>query len=308
MHDAAPHEVLVRRLAGILIKLNSGEALNPSDLADEYAVNLRTIQRDLNDRLSALPLEKVKGKYRLSASALGKYSTRDIEQFAVMAGVRDLFPSFDTDFMRSALSASQSGAWLVKGMALEDLSGRSHEFTSLEGAINGCREVSFRYAKNGNATVFDAVQPHQLVNHNGIWYLAASHDGKIKTFSVSRIDGLLVTEALFVRDSGTREKLQEAKGIWISDGPKSAATLTVSANAAPFFKRRALLPHQEIAQENSDGSLLVKCQFSHPLEVIPVIKYWMPHVGVSSPPSLLEAVRRDAQLFLESTHMDCTSL
>ncbi|MBH9553965.1 helix-turn-helix transcriptional regulator [Inhella gelatinilytica] len=300
MQEAASHEVLVRRLAGILIKLNSGEALSPSDLANEFGVNLRTIQRDLNDRLAALPIEKVNGKYRLNAAALGKFGAKDIEQFAVMAGVRDLFPSFDTDFMRSALSASQSGAWLVKGMTLEDLGGKSHEFRALEGAINACRLISFRYTKGVKSTVFDAVQPHQLVNHNGIWYLAASHGDKVKTFSVGRLEGLLVGSETFVRESGTREKLQAAQGIWIGDGPKTEATLTISASAAPFFTRRPLLPHQEITQENSDGSLLVKCQYSHPLEVIPVIKYWMPHVGISAPASLLEAVRRDVQAFLSS--------
>lgn len=34
------------RLAQILVKLNQGEKLDPTDLAKEFGVNLRTIQRD----------------------------------------------------------------------------------------------------------------------------------------------------------------------------------------------------------------------------------------------------------------------
>jgi predicted DNA-binding transcriptional regulator YafY len=192
-------------------------------------------------------------------------------------------------------------------MSLEDLSGRSHEFRSLEAAINACWEISFRYVKGDKSTVFDKVQPHQLVNHNGIWYLAASHDGKVKTFSVGRMGGLLVTDKAFTRKSGTRERLQEAKGIWIGNGPSTDAILTISSSAAPFFTRRQLLPHQEITQEKSDGSLLIKCRYNHPLEIVPVIKYWIPHVRVNSPTKLLEAVRRDVQLFLESLHDNCDS-
>lgn len=43
----ASHDTLVIRLAQILVKLNQGEKLDPAALADEFCVNLRTIQRDL---------------------------------------------------------------------------------------------------------------------------------------------------------------------------------------------------------------------------------------------------------------------
>lgn len=39
-------------------KLNQGELLDPQALADEFGVNLRTIQRDLNVRFACLQLIK----------------------------------------------------------------------------------------------------------------------------------------------------------------------------------------------------------------------------------------------------------
>lgn len=42
------HDTLVYRLSQVLTKLNQGESLDPQALADEFGVNLRTIQRDLN--------------------------------------------------------------------------------------------------------------------------------------------------------------------------------------------------------------------------------------------------------------------
>lgn len=52
------HDTLVYRLSEMLIKLNQGEKLIPSNLADEFGVNIRTIQRDLNVRFAYLPLKK----------------------------------------------------------------------------------------------------------------------------------------------------------------------------------------------------------------------------------------------------------
>ncbi len=44
------HDKLSTRLTQILQKLNSGESLSLDDLANEFNVSLRTIQRDINER------------------------------------------------------------------------------------------------------------------------------------------------------------------------------------------------------------------------------------------------------------------
>ena len=62
------------RLAQMLVKLNQGERLDPQALAEEFGVNLRTIQRDLNERFAYLPLEKIDGRYHLDPAFLGKLS------------------------------------------------------------------------------------------------------------------------------------------------------------------------------------------------------------------------------------------
>lgn len=71
----ANHDTLVRRLALILVKLNQGERLDPRQLALEFDVNLRTVQRDINERFSYLPLEKDQGKYYLNP-AFGQAHTQ----------------------------------------------------------------------------------------------------------------------------------------------------------------------------------------------------------------------------------------
>ena len=134
---SASHDTLVYRLAGILIKLNQGESLDPTALANEFGVNLRTIQRDLNVRFAYLPILKNGGRYRLDPLFLGKFNARDIERFASLAGVRGLFPSFSDEFLRDIFDSQVQSALLVKGHHYEDLSGREPLFQQLKSHQQG---------------------------------------------------------------------------------------------------------------------------------------------------------------------------
>ena len=46
---SAPTDTIAFRLTEILRRLNEGKKLDPHALVTEFGVNLRTIQRDLND-------------------------------------------------------------------------------------------------------------------------------------------------------------------------------------------------------------------------------------------------------------------
>jgi hypothetical protein len=52
------HDALVHRLSLMLLKLSQGDALEPRTLAEEFGVNLRTIQRNFNSQFSYLPLQE----------------------------------------------------------------------------------------------------------------------------------------------------------------------------------------------------------------------------------------------------------
>ena len=151
------HDTLVRRLALILIKLNQGEKLNPALLADEFSVNLRTIQRDLNERFAYLPIEKTDGLYQLNPVFLGKLSTRDVAQFAGLAGVRGLFPSLSDDFLRDIFDSRIQSALLVKGHDYEDLRGKEQTFRQLERAIVAHLRISFHFEKDGSSKPYGEI-------------------------------------------------------------------------------------------------------------------------------------------------------
>jgi len=89
------HDTIATRLSIILNKFNSGEKFSVDDLVDEFGVTRRTVQRDLNDRLSYLPIKKSGKYYSLEEYYLGKLNFDDIKNFAILSGIKELYPTLN---------------------------------------------------------------------------------------------------------------------------------------------------------------------------------------------------------------------
>ena len=276
------HDPLVRRLASMLFQLNQGDSLEPRMLAEAFGVSLRTVQRDLNVRFGHLPLQKAEGRYRMEPAFLGKLNGRDIEHFAAMVGVRGLFPSFSDATVRDLFDARLEPARLVKGHHYENLTGSEATFNQLQGAIVGENKVSFRYPGGSNSRARSGVEPYKLVNHHGIWYLAARDAGKFKTFSLTRIEAMFVCEETFVPDPAVEELLATGDGLW-KGGEPVEFILEVSPEVRGYFERRAVLVNQRIVRRLESGGLIVSSTVGHLNEVMPRVRYWIPHIRIVSP-------------------------
>lgn len=291
------HDTLVYRLAQILVKLNQGEKLNPSTLADDFGVNLRTIQRDLNERFAYLPLQKTDGRYHLDPTFLGKLSTKDVERFAGLAGVRGLFPSLNDEFLRDIFDTRVQGALLVKGHNYENLAGKEQQFRELEKAIVAKRQVAFDYQKSEGLKHYVEVSPYKLVNHKGIWYLAAMDGEKLKSFSFTKISGLKVLESIYQWSKEIDTRLADEDGIWLSED-RQEVVLKINREVAGYFKRRKLIANQVIEKELADGGLLISAKVCHPNQVLPIIRYWLPHIRIISPESWQQKLEQGLAYYL----------
>jgi predicted DNA-binding transcriptional regulator YafY len=279
---SSSHDTIVYRLAQILIKLNHGEKLDPLRLADEFGVNLRTIQRDLNERFAYLPLQKNDGRYHLDPVFLGKLSSRDIQRFATLSGLKGLFPSLGEDFLRDIFDTRTQEALLIKGHNFEDMTGKELLFRGIEEAIIAHKCVSFVYQKSGETTNYESLSPYKLLNLKGIWYLAATDCGKLKTFSLAKIDRLRVMDSKFLWSEEITARLAAEEGIWFTE-QQHDVLIEVSAEVASYFRRRKLIANQVIEKETPDGRLLISSKVGHPNQVLPIIRYWIPHIRIIRP-------------------------
>lgn len=287
------------RLVQILKKLNQGEKLDPKALAEEFDVNLRAIQRDLNERFAFLGLVKTDGRYHMSLTNLGKLNLRDVERFAGLAGVKGLFPSLNDDFLRELFNSQLQSALLVKGPSYEYLGGKEVFFHQLEDAILERRHVAYTYEKAEGIKTYTKVEPQKLVNHDGIWYLAALDGGKLKAFTLVKIDRLQILDSTFTHDPAVHKTLTEDDGIWLNM-KKLEVVLKIAEPAAGYFRRRKLVAQQVIEKELEDGGLIVSAKVAHANQILPVVRQWIPCIRIISPEGLQGDMEREIHGYLSS--------
>lgn len=290
------HDLLARRLAAILTKFNIGERLTVNQLAEEFNVHRRTILRDLEERFAYLPLEKIDGEYALSPAYLGKLSFRDIERFAQLAGVAGLFPALNSEFFKELFDSRLNDTLEVHAPSYEDLCSRQREFNLLRSAISQKRMVAFTYHKSdGEKSV--QVCPYRLINNAGIWYLAATDAGQPKSYTFTKISHLSLLDEYFDADPSIDALLNAEDSIWLNE-KKTEVVLTISPPAAQYFRRRKLISHQVIEKELEDGGVIVSGKFAHPNQILPIVRYWLPHVRIVSPTAWQDELNEGMQGYL----------
>jgi predicted DNA-binding transcriptional regulator YafY len=287
------HDKTAFRLASILIKLNEGEHPSVDELAVEYGVHKRTIQRDINERLSYLPIQKENGHISLDPSYLGKLSNDELRSFAALSGVKSLFPTLENTFLRRIFDDTVRSAYLVKGHSYENISGKEETFKRIEEAIIDHKKMTFWY-KSTQRTV----EPYHLINQKGIWYLAAVEE-KLKSFSVMKMFDPIITGEPFTLDSTITESIEQSETQWIGTQTKEAV-FQIDSEAATYFRRRNLIPNQKIEKELEDGGVIVSGRFTDDKQALNIVGYWLPHIRVLSPESLNKQFHKQIQKYLHT--------
>ena len=286
-------DTIAYRLSAILRRLNAGETLVIKRLADEFGVTERTIRRDLNERFSFLNLEKKSNRYSLPPYKLGTYSQRDVQRIASLAGLQGMSPALSGEFLGDLLDDSLRGSLLVHGTKAEDISDKEPDIAKLRAAIQDRLVVEFEYSKPDDTSKILKVNPYKLVLNEGVWYLQATDQGKVKSYAVSRIDRLLVSMDAFTPDTEVVDYLQKEDTVWLNQ-EKTEVLLKVLPPAASYFQRRQLIGSQKIEMTFKDGEILVSGLIAHQNQILPIVRYWIPYVRVVRPDGLQAEL--DAQL------------
>jgi len=287
------HDTIAIRLYQILNIFNSGNSFTVDELVEEFGVSKRTIQRDLNERFSFLPIQKIDGRYSLESYFLGKLNFKDMKHFAALSGVKELYPELDDDFIRDILNEKVGKAFLVNGHKHENIRHKTDEFDALSLAVLQHKEVHFSYLDKQRV-----VKPYKLVNTDGVWYLLADEDGTLKTYSLSKLQKLDITEDIFKPSTSFLDTIKSNNSKWFSD-ESIEVVLEIDVNIAEYFLRRELLPNQKTI-EKTDKALIVSTKVAYEDEILRIVRYWMPHIKILSPTQLSDRLKAELSTFLKN--------
>lgn len=290
--ESSRHETLANRLADILTRLNSGYRLEPNALAKEYETHPRTIKRDF-DRFEGcnIPLQKEGKYYFLDPKYLGQLTFKDIRTFSQISGIQSLYPRLDVSFLRELLDSRVYGA---KGYSVEDASQFKELFRLFSEAILKHQQIAFLYKKESRV-----VEPYKLLHHHGSWYLAAVRKGELRAYRLSRIElsPHIHELANYKPDPQILSQLEDEKSIWFGQ-EKLEVVLTVHVDVASHFQQRQLLPEQQVIKELDDGNLLLSSRITHVTQILPLVRYWIPHLKIVNPVGLQEQIEDELKEYL----------
>lgn len=269
------HDKLSTRLSQILIKFNNGDRVTIEDLAEEFGVSKRTIERDFV-RFSYLPIIKENKEYYLEDLAIGKLNFDDIKNFAIFSGVKSLFPSLTKQFLAEILTDKINKAFLVSNSGFEDIEKKQEIFYNLTSAICDQKIINFSY--NDKARV---IKPYKLINTNGIWYLNATENEDIKTYTFSKIKSLKVTDEKFIQNINILKEIERNEINFLSSITKEVH-LQIDNSAKEYFLRKKVLSNMKIIDQTNEY-FIVSTNVAFDDEILNIVKQWIPYIRIVSP-------------------------
>jgi len=301
-HD---YDKILTRLTVILSKLNDGEALSVKELAKEFNTSERTIQRDFNERLASFPIYQEKKKWKMQEGYRIE-KTQSLEDEIVLDIMEKITEGIGGKFSTKAhklLSKIKNEDFnpIYTKLNIEDISDKFGDIQVLETAIREKKELQCLYSNEKHDPYTTTIQPLKIVNFEGFWYLIALQDDILKKYYLKNISQPKLLETTFEPEDELEELLENSLSIWFQrDNEPFEVKLYADKFATKYFKRRPL-PTQKIDSLNSDDTMEFSVTITHEMEILPIVKYWIPRLYVLKPQWIKEMVEDDLQEYLETS-------
>lgn len=304
-HD---YDKILTRLTIILARLNDGESLSVKELAEEFNVSTRTLQRDFNERLSGFPVYQDKRRWVMQDDFRIE-KTKSIEEQLVLDIIEKMTENIGGKFATTShklLSKIKNEDFnpIYTKLNIEDISDRFDDIQLMEKAIKDKTELECSYENDREGNFRTTVQPLKIVNYEGFWYMVALRDNRVQKYYIKTLSNIQNTSTTFTVEENIEELLENSINIWFkSDIEPFQVRLYADEVATKYFKRRAL-PTQSIETLSEDGTMEFVVTITDEMEIIPIVKYWLPHLRVLEPDWINEMIDEDLEVYLNKGELN----
>ena len=283
-----------KRHAEILERLENGEELSIGELAREWNVDPKTIQRDF-DKLKQLYPNKVergedKKRYR---KPLSRRAQNDGDM--VLEMLESMVKDMGIDFYKKAHPLLERLQRQIKSpfytrLDVEDIGSKFDIVMRFEKAIDQKREVNFSYTPYGDKVPkeYTNVQPIKVIVYEGFWYLLAQHGKYTKKFYIKSLHNCEITDTPFKHNANILDRLENSINVWFSASVEPyEVRLWVNKEVSIYFERKPVAKNQKLYKQR-DGSAELVLKVTSDEEIYPILKYWMPTIRVIEPQRIQE--------------------
>jgi predicted DNA-binding transcriptional regulator YafY len=300
------YDKTLTRLNIIIARLNEGKVLSVKELAVEFNVSDRTIQRDFNERLVGLyPIYQEKRRWKMQ-DGYKIEKAKSVEDTIVLDILDKLTDGLGEKFslkakrMLSKLKNEDFNPIYAK-LNFEDISGHIDYITLFEKSVKKHKLIECRY-DFGEYKVTIQLKPLRIVNFEGFWYLLAldARNNKLKKYHLKSLSNIKILNELFDAPEDIEMLLDNAINIWFDiDNEAFEVILFLDKHAAKIIKRKPISKIQRVLTEYKDGSCDVSLMITHDREIISIVQYWLPHIKVVSPESIKQFVLKSCKKFIK---------
>jgi len=301
-HD---YDKTLTRLRVILQRLNDGESLGVKELADDFGVSTRTIQRDFNEKLvSSYPIFQENKKWKMQ-DGFKIEKIRDIEDKIVLDIIEKITDSIGGNFAikgKKLLSKIKNEEYspIYTKLNIEDVSDMISDINLLETAIKNKTTIECSYVYDTDKRYNTTLNPLKIVNYEGFWYLIAIHKDEVKKYYLKELKSIKPTTDTFTVDTKIDNLLENSISIWFNENTEPfTVKLLALKGASKYFTRRPLSTQIISSINSDDNSIEFTIKITHEMEILPIIKYWIPHLKVLEPKWLNDIIKQDLKEYLK---------
>jgi len=304
-HGSRGNPLQHKRHAEILERLENGEELSIAELAREWGVDPKTIQRDFDKLKQMYPgrVERGEDKKRYR-KPLSRRTQNDGDM--VLEMLESMVKDMGVDFYKKAHPLLERLQRQIKSpfytrLDVEDIGSKFEIVMHLEKAIDQKREVTISYAPYGGKVPkeYSNVRPIKVIVYEGFWYLLAQHDDYTKKFYIKSIDSCEISETLFKHNQKIIDRLENSINVWFSTSEEPyEVRLWVDKDVVVYFERKPVAKNQKLYKQ-PDGSAELVLKVTSDEEIYPILKYWIPNVRIIEPEYIQENFEKVLSSYLK---------
>lgn len=311
------------RLLSIMLLLQVNRRVTTRGMAERLEVSERTIHRDM-EALSAagIPVYAERGsgggwslleEFRTNLTGLSKPEIQSLFLTSPSRLLADLGLEKASDaalikLLASLPSSNRSDAEYARQRIHIDINGwnRAEESIPLLPVIQEAvwkeHRLQFTYKRGFCEDVERLIDPLGLVAKGSVWYLVGAVEGETRSYRVSRIVSVEITDEKFIRPEGfdLAKFWEKSAAEFKAQLPRYYATFRASPEVLPrmyFAGRFARI--ENVGEPEADGWLRVSIRFQMEEEALEYALSFGPRVEIVEPASLREKVVRLAQSVIE---------
>ena len=280
---------------GRIFEMISHEPKSTKQIADVLGLNVRTIQRDLNEILAFNGAVK---KGRLWSVDKSEFDPNDESQI-VLSVLDKMAKNVGAEFYSKAhglLKGISEGLNhpIFVSLSAEKLEKKDIELIeNLESVIASRNEIELLYFSKTHR-----LSPIKIALFDGFWYLLAMAGEKLKKFHLKSIKEIKILPSKFKIDESLENRIKSANSAWFDPEKSFIVRLWIDKVVKKYFERKPL-PNQQIMCENEDGSIEIEVQVTHIMEIKPLVFYYLPHIKVIEPSSLSDDILAEMERYIK---------